>query len=384
MPRAHQPPYWRLSGFYFFYFASLGAIVPYWNLYLKELDYSATQTGVFIAILMMTRIVAPNIWGWVADHTGRRMRIVRGGCFLAAIIYAGILLDQSYWWLVAVMSLFSFFWNAALPQFEATTLSHLGEATHRYSTVRLWGSIGFVLAVVGLGYAFDVISVLHLPEFVLVLLTGIWIMSLSVPNEAAEHTHLSHEPILNLLRKPQIAGLLAASFCMQVSHGPYYAIYSRYMESYGYSVSSIGWLWALGVIAEIGIFLVMHKLFRLYSLRNLVRFSLAMAALRWLLIAAFPAWLSIMIVAQLLHAITFGVFHATAIRLIHQFFRGRHQGKGQALYSSLSFGAGGALGSLYSGFAWDHIGRPAVFAISVLFSLIGYILAHRYIRAVDD
>jgi PPP family 3-phenylpropionic acid transporter len=87
-----------------------------------------------------------------------------------------------------------------------------------------------------------------------------------------------------------------------------------------------------------------------------------------------------MLVAQLLHAVTFGVHHATAIRLIHELFRGRHQGKGQALYSSISFGAGGAVGSLYSGLAWDHFGRPAVFAISVLFSLLGLFLTYRYVK----
>jgi len=376
----NQTPYWRLSGFYFFYFASLGAIVPYWNLYLKELSYSATQTGVVVAILMMTKLVAPNVWGWLADHTGRRMAIIRSGCLLAALIYAGILLNQSFWWLVIVMLLFSFFWNAALPQFEATTLNHLGEAAHRYSAIRVWGSIGFVIAVVGLGYAFEKISILQLPVFVLILLSGIWISSLMVPEQATGHLHIDHEPISTLLRKSHIVGLLLACFCMQVSHGPYYAIYSRYMESYGYPVSEIGWLWALGVIAEIGIFMMMHRLFRRYSLRGLMMFSLATAAIRWFLIAMFPAYLGVMLLAQLLHASTFGIYHATAIRLIHQLFRGRHQGKGQALYSSLSFGAGGAIGSLYSGFAWDHLGRPAVFAISVVFSLIGLVLTARYVR----
>lgn len=328
-----------------------------------------------MAILMVTRVVAPNLWGWVADHTGRRMTVVRVGCILAAVIYAGILLNQSYWWLILVMLLFSFFWNAALPQFEATTLSHLGEDSHRYSSIRLWGSIGFVIAVVVLGYTFERTSVLHLPIFVLILLIGIWLMSLVVPDEDGVQTHTEHEPIFSLLRKPHVAGLLAVCFCMQVSHGPYYAIYSRYMESYHYSVAAIGWLWALGVIAEIGIFMIMHRLFHLYSLRDLLMFSLAMAAVRWLLVALFPMYLSIMLFAQLLHAVTFGVYHATAIGLIHRLFQGRHRGIGQALYSSLSFGAGGAVGSLYSGIAWDHIGRPAVFAISVVFSLIGFLLA---------
>ena len=68
--------YWRLSGFYLFYFATLGALVPYWSLYLKSLDFSVTEIGELTAILMATKIVAPYVWGWIADHTGRRIAIV--------------------------------------------------------------------------------------------------------------------------------------------------------------------------------------------------------------------------------------------------------------------------------------------------------------------
>ena len=139
--------YWRLSGFYFFYFASLGTLIPYWGLYLKSLGFSVVEIGELVAIIMATKIIAPNIWGWIADHSGNRMRIVRIACLLAMLSFAGVFLVKGYWMLALVMSVFSFFWNAALPQFEATTLNHLGDETYRYSSVRLWGSIGFVVAV---------------------------------------------------------------------------------------------------------------------------------------------------------------------------------------------------------------------------------------------
>lgn len=377
---ANKTPYWRLSGFYFFYFASLGALVPYWNLYLKELDYSASETGILIGILMATKVIAPNIWGWIADHTGKRMTIVRIGCLIAAITYAGNLIDQQFWWLVFIILIFSFFWNAALPQFEATTFNHLGDQEHHYSSIRLWGSIGFVIAVVGLGYVFESISILQLPVFVLALLFGIWLVSLTVPERASGHMHVAHEPLRKVLKKPAVAGLLITCFCMQASHGPYYAIYSRYMESFGYSVSSIGWLWALGVGAEVLVFIYMFRVFKYVSLRNLLLISLLLATIRWFLIAIAPQHLVLMLFAQVLHAATFGVYHAAAIRLIHQMFTGRHQGKGQALYSSLSFGAGGAVGSLYSGFAWDYLGKASVFFIALGFSILGIIIAYTYIK----
>jgi PPP family 3-phenylpropionic acid transporter len=213
------------------------------------------------------------------------------------------------------------------------------------------------------------------------LLIAIWLASLIVPESAAGHLQLDHEPLRKVLGKPHVAGLLLACFCMQASHGPYYAVYSIYMQSYDYSSYLTGWLWGIGVIAEVIVFLFIHRVFTRVSLRHLLIFSLSVAIVRWVLIASFPQHLWIMLFAQTLHAVTFGIYHVTAIQFIHQFFKGRHQGRGQALYSSLSFGAGGALGSFYSGFAWDYLGRSWVFGLSVVFAFLGLWVAVRYVRS---
>ena len=373
-------PYWRLSGFYFIYFSSIGAFVPYLGPYLDSLDVSTFQIGVLVAIAMSTKIIAPNIWGWIADHTGKRMRIVQLGCLFAAIFFSILLIDQSFWMLLFVLTLFSFFWNAALPQFEATTLNHLKDNDERYSSIRLWGSIGFVIAVVVLGYVYDEQPYSIFPYIILVLLVSIWMMSLSVPEKAAGHLPIDPGPLKQILRKPHVAGLLLTCFFMQASHGSYYAFFNLYMESYGYTSNVIGWFWGIGVTAEVILLMFSYKLLQRYSLRNLLIVSLFLAAVRWSLTAFFPAIAPVMVVAQLLHAVTFGLYHICAIRLIHQLFRGRHQGKGQALYSSLSFGAGGAVGSFVSGFLWDYLGKVWIYYAAIAFALIGLWFAYKYIQ----
>ena len=145
MSRQYRPPTGRLSSFYFFYFSTLGILVPYWGLYLKSLDFSPAQIGELLAILVGTKIVAPYIWGWIADHTGNRIRIVQIGSFLAALSFMLVFGVKDYWGMAAVMMLYSFFWNAILPQYEAGTMNHLGENHHRYSFIRSWGSIGFIM-----------------------------------------------------------------------------------------------------------------------------------------------------------------------------------------------------------------------------------------------
>ncbi len=366
-------PYWRLSGFYLFYFATLGALVPYWSLYLKGLGFSAAEIGELVAILMATKIVAPNIWGWIADHTGRRMRIVKAACLFAAISFGGVFIASGYWWLALVMSVFSFFWNAALPQFEATTLNHLGSETHRYSSIRLWGSIGFILTVAGLGPILDHYGTGLLPGVLMLLFVAIWLSSLLVPEQAAGHLPLHHDSLGKVLRRPEVVSLLLMCFLLQASHGPYYTFFTIYLEDYGYSRSLIGQLWALGVLAEIGVFLIMHRWMPRFGARRLMLAVVVLTSLRWLLIAAFPAQVWIIIFAQTLHAASFGIFHAVAIHLFHDLFRGRHQGRGQALYSSLSFGAGGALGSLASGYLWDGLGPQWMYVMAAGTSLLAVV-----------
>lgn len=372
--------YARLSGFYLFYFAVLGALVPYWSLYLKAQGFGAAQIGELTAILMATKLVAPNVWGWIADHTGRRIAIIRLASLLATLTFAGALLDNSYMWLAVVMAGFSFFWNAALPQFEAITLSHLGDDAHRYSSIRLWGSIGFILSVAALGVLLERQGVERLPHILLLLFAAIWLASLAVPDCPAAPAGHADESLKQVLRRPDVVALLLVCFLMQASHGPYYTFFTLYLEDYGYSRSHIGQLWALGVVAEIGVFVVMHRWLPRFGARRLLLASLALTSLRWLLVAGFADSLAVILFAQTLHAASFGVYHAVAIHLVHQLFVGRNQGRGQALYSSLSFGAGGAVGSLAAGYIWTGIGSQWTYVFGAVASGVAFLIAMRRVR----
>jgi len=378
--------YFRLSGFYLFYFAALGALLPYWGLYLKSLGFSGGAIGELIAILMATKIVAPNVWGWIADHSGRRMVVVRVASLLAVIAFCGVFLGRSYWWMAAVMALFSFFWNAALPQFEAVTLSRLGAQPQRYSSIRLWGSIGFILSVAALGPLLGRYDAGLLPGVLVALYGAIWISTLLVPEPSVPPAHHERLHLWELLRQPHVATLLLVCFLMQASHGPYYSFYSIYLEDHGYPRWLIGQLWALGVAAEIGVFLLMHRWLPRFGARRLLLASLALTTLRWLLIGWFVGSLPVLVFAQVLHAASFGIYHAVAISLIHKYFTGRHQGRGQALYSSLSFGAGGAVGSLYAGYLWESSGggATAAFMVAAAASAAAFLVARRTLAVSAD
>ena len=174
--------------------------------------------------------------------------------------------------------------------------------------------------------------------------------------------------------------MLAFYLCvglMQVSHGPYYTFLSIHLESLGYSRLVIGLLWALGVLAEIVLFLFMARVLARFSLRQVLLASFLLAALRWLLLGNLAEYLSVLLFAQLLHAATFGSFHAAAIHFIQRSFGAGQQGQGQALYASLA-GVGGALGALYSGYSWNSLGPGWTFAIASLAAVMAaFIIATR-------
>jgi PPP family 3-phenylpropionic acid transporter len=372
--------YWRLSGFYLCYFISLGALVPYWSLYLKSVGLNVTEIGELFAVLMASKVVAPNVWGWIADHTGHRMTIVRIACLLAVVVFSGVFFSHGFWWLALVMGGFGFFWNAALPQFEATTMNHLGDEAHRYSGIRLWGSVGFIVAVTTLGPVLEHHGAATLPAILCVMFALIWLSSLTVPESAAGHLPMGQQSLFSVLKRPEVFSLLLVCFLVQASHGPYYTFYTLYLEEYGYNTARIGQLWALGVVAEIVVFLFMPRLLSRYSARHLLLVTVALTSLRWVMIAWLVRYPAMVVLAQILHAASFGLYHAVAIHLIHRMFTGVHQGRGQALYSSVSFGAGGALGSIASGYLWSGLGPQSMYTLAAVTGLAALAVVYLGIR----
>src|SRR5690606_25208981 len=118
----------------------------------------------------VTRLLAPNLWGWLGDVAHCRLAMVRAGSFLAFLFFLGFFWSESFWAYAFFMALFSFFWTAVLPQFEVVTLHNLGGQRARYSQVRVWGSVGFILTVAGLGFMLERVSLGWLPVTLLMVL----------------------------------------------------------------------------------------------------------------------------------------------------------------------------------------------------------------------
>jgi len=366
-------PYWRLSAYYFFYFAFVGAFSPYFTLYLQSIALSATDIALLMSLMQLMRVLAPNLWGWLAEKLGLRMAIVRLSALASLAGFSVFFMTTEFAGLFAAMALMAFFWSAALPLVEGLTFSHLGEAAHRYGSIRVWGSVGFIFAVLALGHSLD-----HLPiEAVLwvtsAILGGIVVCSALVPEAARPPAQRQAASFGDTLRRPEVRALLGACFLMSAAHGALYVFYSIFLVDIGYDKALVGWMWTLGVIAEIIVFMWMPRISQRFSLRTILLFSFACAVLRFLMIGWGADSLALLLLAQLLHGATFGAYHAAAIAVVNQWFPGALQSRGQALYGSLSFGAGGMLGGLLSGYTWEMIGAAWTYTIGSGFALAGFV-----------
>ena len=366
--------HWRIAGFYFFYYAFIGMFAPYWSLYLKSIYFSAIEIAILMSVQPVMRMIAPNIWGWLADHTGKRLLVVQIAATLSAVFYLGVFATTSFWGMLLVLVLMSFFLSASIPLVEATTLTYLGKHAARYGRIRSWGSVGFIIAVVGLGFAFDYIAIGWLLWAGLFIMLGILFFSRLIPHTEVPAYHTDSQPIREIMLQPRVMALFGACFLMSVAHGPYYTFFSIYLVEHGYAKSAVGGLWALGVICEIGVFFLMQWLVRRFGYTRILLGSFACAILRFLLIGWCVDLLLLLLVAQMLHAATFGAYHAASVGLVHEFFRGRHQSKGQALFGSLTYGAGGMLGALASGPIWQHYGASVLYSCSAGMALLGLLL----------
>jgi PPP family 3-phenylpropionic acid transporter len=376
-----MPPSVRLSAYFGAYFLYAGAFVPYFALYLAARGLGASEIALVLAMPQLARVVAPSFWGWLADRSGAGRAIVAMSAAALLIGYGAVGAVDGAAALAAVMLLMSLASAGALPIVEAMTMSALAGRPERYGPVRLWGSIGFIAGVLGAGLWLDARAPQSLLGVLVVLVSGALAVSFLLPaTRVLPGAEKGAARLGDVLRRGDVRALLAACACMAAAHGALYGFFSLHAEAAGYRKSAIGILWTIGVVAEIGVFLAWPRLARRWSLRTLLVASFLCAAVRFLAIGWGTHLLALLVLAQVLHAATFGVYHAAAVAAVHRLFPERLQASGQSLYSSLSYGLGGGAGTLIAGWTWDAFGAAASFSLSAGFALAGAALVTWRVR----
>ncbi len=358
----------HLATFYLGYFGLLGVLLPYLSLYFLDIGLSPYQIGILAAINPLVKTVAPSLWGVLADRRGQRRPLMRLACLGALISFCLMLVGTRFWWIVAVMVVYSVFTSSILPLVEATVMEAVDRLGVDYGRIRLWGSVGFIVATLVMGPVLDVLpSSVVLWIIILLLAFNAWSVW-HLPDTPVHHQEGEQDGIRALLTSKQVILFYGICLLMQASHGAYYGFYSVYLEGLGFARGTIGMLWGLGVAAEVGLLMVSGPILARLGTRNMILIALGLTVIRWGVLSRTDTlvWL---LATQTLHAASFGLFHVAAVTHTHRMVPSRLRATGQSLYSSLSFGFGLTVSMYLCGLYYEQLGAPALFAASALVAL---------------
>ena len=374
-------PQTAVQTLFFTYFAIVGAFAPYLSLYYKEVGLSIAQIGVLAALAQVVRIFAPPFWGGLLDRGSRRSRLLQVsaiGTLLGALMLDGA--GGNYTAIFLVLAFYYFASSAQVPLYESMAVAVAAGDTGRYGAMRQWGSIGFIATVTLTGPLLDAVGVRWLTWVVIALCVVLVAVVGRLP-EPPSQPRKRGASAWRRLREPALLAFFVSCFLMLFAHAAFYGFYSLYLEQAGYSKTIIGLAWTTGVIAEIVLFRVQRRLFLRFGAHTLLSFSLAVAALRFTLVGLAGAHPLVVLVTQLMHAITFGLHHSAVMALLHRWFGGEQQGRAQAMYITLGNGLGGGAGGIVASQLWEGFGPEVAFYGAALAAVVGWFavgLSKRY------
>jgi PPP family 3-phenylpropionic acid transporter len=364
----------------FTYFAGIALFNLYAPLWFQSLGWSALAIGAIASLQAWTRVLAPYAWSWSGDHWehgARRPTLMRIAAAAVLVAACGLLWARSYP-AVAVIVVLVFLANGGIvPLTEATLSQRLatdrGMDMARYGRVRVWGSIGFIVSATAFGALLEWSGIGALPAFVVVVSAAMLATAWRVPRTGAPSAATAPAQaaggVWAVLRRPAVAWFFAGVFLTVLAHTSLYVFFSLYMVDLGYEKSTIGLLWAVSVSVEIVFFWTQGRWFARWNAQAWLVGAAAVSALRFAAMAGFAQHAVVLVLAQMLHAVTFAAHHAACIATIDRWFPGRLRGRGQALYTTLGYGASGVLGGLLGGAISERFGYPAVFAAGALVAL---------------
>jgi len=365
-----------ISAQYFVYFGVMGIFLPYFNLYCYHLGFNGFQIGALSALRSMALIVFPLLWGWLADRYQKRRAIYIGCTLVSAVVWAFYLFTVEFWLMLVITIFYGIFYAPIISFLEAFSMEVLGHEKNSYGQVRAWGSISFIVMVVGVGKIIDGYPI----RIILVLiLAGSALMaaiSAGVP-EVRKHQEKSFKAQIDAFLNRRVMVFLICGFLMLVSHGAYYGFFSIHLEKLGYGSTFIGGCWALGSISEIGVMIASNRIFRRFSLVHVLFFSFMAAAVRWLALYYVQSPLLI-VMTQLLHAFSYGTFHMASILYIDLLTPIENKTLGQAINNAVSYGSGLMMGFLLSGYLYERLETAGLFLISSLIAVAGGVLIKRF------
>jgi PPP family 3-phenylpropionic acid transporter len=376
--------------FYFFYFQSVAINMAFMPSHLRALGLSGGQISAALAVAPILSLAVPLGWAWLADRTRRHdrvLQVVACGAWLGftPLVLARGAAARSFPLILTGYFAFAAFGVGAGGLADALAVARV-RAGAIYGRLRLWGSVGFVIAAVTVGAAlglfhFDLSG--HLvPLAMWLALGGSFVAALRLGGTGERTARPRATDVGTLLAAPGLRLLLLAGALHWACMAPYNVFLGVFLRDLGLPPLAWGLAYSVGVVAEMLVLLYFHRLHTRFSLDALLAAAFVASALRWLAVARVRSPIAL-ILLQSLHGMTFGMFWSAAIALIAATVPGSLRATGQALLV-MSINLGGAAGNLATGVLYDTIGPRTLFlwaAAGQVLPLVVVLRARHHLRA---
>lgn len=343
---------------YFTYFFCYGIYLPFWGVWLKGAGLDAGKIGVLLGCGMVARFVGSLLIASQVRNPSQLILALRLLALMTCLFALGFWLGSQWLWLLLVMIGFNLFFSPLVPLSDALAATWTRQIGLAYGPVRLWGSLAFVISSALTGLLVSAWSehaiLLLLSIGVLTMFAGMLLPPRTMPQgEARQVERGGWEAWRDLLRENAVWRFMVCVTLLQGAHAAYYGFSAIWWQESGYSASLVGYLWSLGVVAEIVVFAFSHRLFSRWGARDLLLLSGVCAVIRWGLLGA-TTGLPWLVLAQILHCGSFTVCHLAAMRFIAA-RQGADVIRLQSLYSALAMGGGIAVMTMICGVLFTHL-----------------------------
>jgi len=353
-----------LSGFYFFYFGVIGIYIIFLPKILSLLGYSSSEIGIIFSASPLVRFILPFFFTNGFELNKNRFNLAVILMLISSISF--YLTLQNFYALFLSNIALGVAMSLILPYVEVIALNSIKK--EKYGKVRLFGSIGFIAVALIL---VKFLSSAYIAIFYLIgfsFLTAIFSYFVAKKDGKVKDNKKGSKDKIDIFKDWQLwLGLIL----MQVSFGAFYNFFTIYETAHNISLDMTINLWVFGVIVEIIMLFFQGTLLQKFSLVTILQFTTLSAVLRWFLVFYFPTSLPILFFAQSLHALSFALFYTAAISYLHILYSNKVLA--QQFFSGLTFGLGGLIGAISSGYIYD-IYPDYIFLVSSVIALLATIL----------
>jgi PPP family 3-phenylpropionic acid transporter len=360
--------------YYFFFFAGVGCLSPFLNVYLKQRGLTGTQIGWLSSIAPMIALAANPIWGAVADRWQIHRQVLALCALMAGMVTLFFIPVHGFWAFVGLVTILTFFRTPIGAIVDSTVMDMVKQTNGSYGHQRLWGTIGFIVAAFGLGQLLTTDD-LTLMFWLHTGFLGIGCVGLSflLPVENVDQRVGIKQGIRVLIGRRGYLSFLIAVMLLGMGISGFIGFLGLHILALGGTEQQVGLGWAINALLEIPIMYLGRRWFARYDYNRLILGALLGYALVWTLVGL-SLTPTLLIIFLLGSGVCFGVFWVAAVGYTSEATPPGLSATAQALMGAALSGLGWSLGSVVAGYLWDIINGHAVFFFGAFTAILAALI----------